>query len=97
MRALTLDEAIARLNDEHKHEFVLEPGQLEEWLTELKEAKRLLNMALCELNNGTCSKFCGTCTRVNTEECLDYKKKNYRWIHTAEALKLIGEGGDPGD
>lgn len=68
-----------------------EHRQLAEWLKELKEAKRLLEMALCELNNGTCTKFCSTCTRVSTEECLDYKKKNYRWIHTAEALKLIGE------
>jgi hypothetical protein len=67
---------------------------IHELMSELKEAKRLLKMALCELNNGTCSKLCGTCTRVNTEECLDYKKKNYRWIHTAEVLKLIGETND---
>ena len=64
---------------------------IHELMSELKEAKRLLDMALCELNNGTCSKFCSTCTKVNTEKCLDYKTKNYRWIHTDEALKLIGE------
>lgn len=64
---------------------------LRDTVAELCEAKRLLRMALCELNNGTCSKFCSTCTKVNTEKCLDYKTKNYRWIHTAEALKLIGE------
>ena len=66
-------------------------GFLSDTIKQLEEAKRLLRMALCELNNGTCSKFCSTCTKVNTEKCLDYKTKNYRWIHTAEALKLIGE------
>ena len=58
---------------------------------QIAEYERLLSMALCELNNGTCSKFCSTCTKVNTEKCLDYKTKCYRWIHTDEALKLIGE------
>lgn len=67
---------------------------LRDTVAELCEAKRLLRMALCELNNGTCSKFCSTCTKVNTEKCLDYKTKNYRWIHTAAALKLIGEDED---
>lgn len=33
---MTLDEAIARLEDENVHEIILEPDQLLEWLTELK-------------------------------------------------------------
>ena len=90
---MTLDEAIARLNDEHKHEFVLEPGQLEEWLTELKEAKRLLKAAVEALNDGSCNKDCRQCE--NHKSC-DYDNR-FKWKYTAEVLKLIGEGGDPGD
>lgn len=33
---MTLDEAIARLEDDNVHEIILEPNQLLEWLTELK-------------------------------------------------------------
>lgn len=62
-----------------------------EWLTELKEAKRLLKAAVSELNNGTCVKFCSACANVNTSKCQDYKKKKYIWVHTDEALKLIGD------
>ena len=76
---------------EHQQSLEKRDKMLRDTVAELCEAKRLLRMALCELNNGTCSKFCSTCTKVNTEKCLDYKTKNYRWIHTAEALKLIGE------
>lgn len=36
---MTLDEAIARLEDDNVHEIILEPDQLLEWLTELKELK----------------------------------------------------------
>ena len=69
-------------------------GFLSDTIKQLEEAKRLLRMALCELNNGTCSKFCSTCTKVNTEKCLDYKTKSYRWIYTDAVLKLIGEDED---
>lgn len=95
---MTLDEAIARLNDEHKHEFVLEPGQLEEWLTELKEAKRLLKMAVPIINNmfpevGSCwgcanhDEEDDECKGGAFAECAEVCK----WKHADEAMKLIEE------
>ena len=99
---MTIDEAIKHCEEEAEkyleygietecYQCGKEHEQLASWLKELKEAKMLLNLALCDLNNGTCSKFCSTCTKVNTHECQDYKRKNYRWVHTDEALKLLGE------
>lgn len=44
---MTLDEAIARLNGEHRHEFVLEPGQLTGWLTELKKFREVYSVVPC--------------------------------------------------
>ena len=87
---MTLDEAIARLNDEHKHEFVLEPGQLEKWLTELKEAKRLLKAAINDIyKECTCDTWgCGICE--HSRETCDYDDR-FTWRHKAEALKLIEE------
>lgn len=90
---MTLDEAIASLNDEHRHEFVLEPGQLEEWLRELRTVRRLLKEAVRMLNDGSCNKDCRQCE--NHKSC-DYDNR-FKWKYTAEVLKLIGEGGDPGD
>ncbi|MBQ1293069.1 MAG: hypothetical protein IIY21_03465 [Clostridiales bacterium] len=40
---MTLDEAIARLEDENVHEIILEPDQLLEWLTVLKTYIELQN------------------------------------------------------
>lgn len=103
MRALTLDEAIARLNDEHRHEFVLEPGQLEEWLTELKEAKRLLKAAVEDFRiSGTMlDDGRGHCTaKISCDECVlggGNLADDCQWRYEDEALKLIGEVGDPGD
>lgn len=118
---MTLDEAIARLNDKNKHEFVLAPNELTVWFTELKrlreeneklmshvcelqlaynnelvdgkKAKRLLREAVRALNDGSCNKDCRQCE--NCKSC-DYDDR-FKWKHTDEAMKLIGEGGDPGD
>lgn len=97
MKMITLDEAIEKLNDEHKHEFVLEPGQLEEWLTELKEAKRLLKAAVKDI--GDMSRYC---LGINCDHCphIHTLSRGYQsciWQHEEEALALIGEVGDPGD
>lgn len=71
--------------------------QLAEWLTELKEAKRLLKMAVSIINNsfpevGSCW-GCANHDEVNDEckggafvECADVCK----WQYADEALKLIG-------
>ena len=36
---MTLEEAIARLNDNNIHEIILAPNQLQSWLEELKELR----------------------------------------------------------
>ena len=101
---MTLDEAIARLNDEHRHEFVLEPGQLEEWLTELKEAKQLLKAAVEDIHDILTSQrkitnyaLCHKCSYYLDCTCKDICETRCdlkQWRHEAEVLKLIGEGGD---
>lgn len=65
-----------------------EHRQLAEWLTELKEAKRLLKSALATFNDASCNKDCCQC-KWNNEGC--EMSCRFAWIHTDEALKLIGE------
>lgn len=79
-------------------ECAAEHRQLAEWLKELKEAKRLLKMAVSIINNsfpevGSCW-GCANHDEVNDEckggafaECADVCK----WQYADEALKLIGE------
>ena len=61
--------------------------QLAEWLTELKEAKRLLKAALADMNNGGCNsncykcKYCGVC---------GYSER-FTWKLTDEASKLLND------
>ena len=87
------DNILGDLDIESRKHFVAEQRQLEEWLTELKEAKRLLKAAVEALNDGSCNKDCRQCE--NHKSC-DYDNR-FKWKHTNEVLKLIGEGGDPGD
>lgn len=65
--------------------------QLAEWLTELKEAKRLLKAAVATFNDASCNKDCCQC-KWNNEGC--EMSCRFAWIHTDEALKLIGEDED---
>lgn len=64
--------------------------QLAKWLTELKEAKRLLKSAVEALNDGSCNKDCRQCE--NHKSC-DYGNP-FKWKYTNEVLKLIGEDSD---
>ena len=72
--------------------------QLAEWLTELKEAKRLLKAAvegMCWLNENTQDSY-GSCTIRTEHGCsgcpLDINSDLFcKWKHEAEALALIGE------
>lgn len=76
--------------------------QLAEWLRELKEAKRLLKMAVedfKEINSDilTC-KYC-KCYSAETDECTFYPddtpcEQICGWKHEGEALKLMGETND---
>ena len=77
-------EACRECAEEHR--------QLAEWLTELKEAKRLLKAAVEDIN---VVEGCETCVcypafysaRCQTDDC-------YKWRYTGEALKLIGGEND---
>lgn len=63
--------------------------QLAEWLTELKEAKRLLKAAVEDIN------FYVDCYEAHCDECCCDHDNHCHWKHEAEALTLIGEeGGD---
>ena len=78
----------AETNSSRCAECAADHRQLAEWLTELKEAKRLLKAAVEDLNNigscKTCVKFKGICRGCRTD---------YKWVHADEALALIGEEG----
>lgn len=74
--------------------------QLAEWLTELKEAKRLLKAAVEDIRylinhakrNG---KACDRCKYGNEMYCYaDDCNNDAKWQHEAEALALIGEDID---
>ena len=69
--------------------------KLAEWLTELKEARRLLKWAVegfrklgASLNDdGECDGDCLYCPINNHGNCL-------KWEYESEALALIGEDGE---
>ena len=69
--------------------------QLAEWLTELKEAKRLLKAAIEDLScggeNNKCTKSCKTCTHSSIKGCGCRYYGEYHWRYTDEALNLIND------
>jgi len=72
--------------------------QLAEWLTELKEAKRLLKVAVNDIQDilhyANSISVCFHCVhRIDT--CYGHPacKDRAKWEHLEEALKLIGEDG----
>jgi len=73
---------------------VSENRQLAEWLTELKEAKRLLKAVAKIVKNLPCDDDnCGECVHNdNGYVCSEYEC--FEWRYTNEALALIGEEGD---
>lgn len=66
--------------------------QLAEWLTELKEAKRLLKAAVEDIHSRD---YCHGCIYENAEGKEQYLNCEYhncfKWRYADEALKLIGE------
>lgn len=68
-----------------------EHEQLASWLTELKEAKRLLKTAVEDMNSNN---ICYICYDINAcNVCTENKKcpcDTFKWRYTDEALKLIG-------
>ena len=81
----------AETNSSRCAECAADHRQLAEWLTELKEARRLLKWAVegfrklgASLNDyGECDGDCLYCPINNHGNCL-------KWKYEAEALKLIG-------
>ncbi|MBP5432212.1 hypothetical protein [Ruminococcus sp.] len=67
--------------------------QLAEWLRELKEAKRLLRLAVEDFNCDIDS-ICAICKHNDLVDGCPYIERysecEYNWRYTAEALKLIG-------
>ena len=62
--------------------------QLAEWLTELKEAKRILKAAVEDIN------FYVDCYEAHCDECCCDHDNHCHWKHEAEALALIGGEND---
>ncbi len=63
-------------------------AQLAEWLTELKEAKRLLGEAMRTLNDSSCNKDCRQC-KWNEGGC--EMSCRFAWKYGDEACALIGD------
>ena len=91
---MTLDEAIAIMEDPTKHTMTCSQGELTAWLKELKEAKRLLKSVTNVLNM-----FIPCDEDYNCSECIKQRQNcdyddSFKWRYTDEALKLIGEDED---
>lgn len=87
---------VSRESIEHCRECAADHRQLAEWLTELKEAKRLLKLAVDDIKNAMTSyDHCNICALTdNSRNCpvendADCMKK-CKWCHADEVLKLIG-------
>ena len=55
---------------------------------ELTEAKRLLKLAVENMNDGGCTRSCSTC-KYGRDGCK--YTEGYEWVHTEEAAKLLKE------
>ena len=73
-------------------ECAAEHRQLAKWLTELKEAKRLLRLAVEDINAAEACDTCKYYPVINGVECqID---DCYKWRYADEALALIGGEAD---
>lgn len=74
-----------------------EHRQLAEWLKELKEAKRLLKMAVEDISKMPCNNdthspdSCYICVKHGNCSYAD----SFKWCKADMALKLIGESNEP--
>ena len=83
------DSYIAEATEVHCLECAADHRQLAEWLRELQEAKRLLKLALEDMNsNNICYDInaCNVCTESQKCPC-----DTFKWRYTDEAEKLLGE------
>lgn len=102
---MTLDEAI-KICEEDAEKIGGNPQsdrhaercrQLAEWLTELKEAKRLLKAAVEDMTEMQFGKECKVCSKnLLPNECPIHNnvscilEKDFKWRYAEEALALIG-------
>lgn len=96
---------ISRGSIEHCKQCATEHRQIAEWLTELKEAKRLLKAAVDDTHELLCDKkildgngqSCNICSYIEWCPCCKkctIKEGLRNWRYADEALKLIGEQTD---
>ena len=95
---MTLDEAIAKLEDNSTHALICENGELTAWLRELRELreqnvelKSTLNAALKDIHGKNICEVMNACKlcAIKFQQLCDI----FPWQHANEALKLIGEDG----
>lgn len=98
---MTIDEAIAIMEDPTKHTMTCSQGELTSWLRELKEAKRLLKAAVEDMTGMQFGEECKVCSKkLLPNECPIHNnvacilEKDFKWRYADEALKLIGEIDD---
>ena len=61
---------------------------LRDTVEELCEAKRLLKLAVENMNDGGCTRSCSTC-KYGRDGCK--YTEGYEWVHTEEAAKLLND------
>ena len=95
------DIVLGDLDIESRKHYAAEQRQLAEWLKELKEAKRLLKLALNDFetieSNLEYDEHCVIKTHsIRCDECPLSAETIYRckWRYADEVLALIGEDGD---
>lgn len=85
---------------ESRKHFAAEQRQIAKWLKELKETKRLLKMAVDDMQNSVNDIHCKYCSKWHSDQCqstshLDcYLENKFVWRYATEALALIGKDGD---
>jgi hypothetical protein len=86
----------AETNSSRCAECAADHRQLAEWLTELKEAKRLLKMAVEDISKMSCNNdthspdSCYICDKHGNCSYAD----SFKWCKADEVLKLIGDSND---
>ena len=73
---------------EHQQSLEKRDKILRDTVEELCEAKRLLKLAVENMNDGGCTRSCSTC-KYGRDGC-EYTE-GYEWVHTEEAAKLLKE------
>jgi hypothetical protein len=95
-KAMCIEEAYQTTEQQNCEQCAADHRQLAKWLTELKEAKRLLKAAVEDIGHcmhsydpcEVCSLLGedGECPATDDDDC----KEKYKWRYEDEAKKLIG-------